>query len=30
MTREGRIVKLLKENAKKDKEAAKAREDLLL
>jgi len=30
MTREGRIVKLVKEKARKDQEAAKAREDLLL
>jgi len=30
LTREGREVKLLKEKAKKDQEAAKAREDLLL
>ena len=30
MTREGRIVKLVKEKARKDHEAAKAREDLLL
>jgi len=30
LTREGRVVKLLKEKAKKDQEAAKAREDLLL
>jgi len=30
MTREGRIVKLVKEKAQKDQEAAKAREDLLL
>ena len=30
MTREGRIVKLVREKAKKDQEAAKAREDLLL
>jgi len=30
MTREGREVKLLREKAKKDQEAAKAREDLLL
>jgi len=30
MTREGRIVKLVKEKAKKDQEAAKAREDFLL
>jgi len=30
MTREGRIVKLVREKAQKDQEAAKAREDLLL
>jgi len=30
MTREGRVVKLLKEKAKKDQEVVKAREDLLL
>jgi len=30
MTREGRLFKLFKERVKKDQEAAKAREDLLL
>ena len=30
MTREGRIVKLVREKAKQDQEAAQAREDLLL